>query len=96
MSSMKQPHMLEGNISVKAALLAKRRPFYKLIVDIKKRDRDTAFILKEAQKRKIIIEKKNRFDIDEEKRMEVSSPMLENELSTICQIPVMNIAFLRS
>ena len=65
MSSMKQPYMLEGNISVKAALLAKRRPFYKLIVDIKKRDRDTAFILKEAQKRKIIIEKKNRFDIDE-------------------------------
>lgn len=62
---MQKYHILEGNISVKAALQANRRVFEKIIVDEQKKDRDTNFILHEASQRKILIEQVKREVIDE-------------------------------
>lgn len=58
-------HILEGNISVKAALLAKQRTVYKLIVDAHKKDKDTSFILRKAKEAGIPIETMDREAIDE-------------------------------
>ena len=41
-------YILEGNISVKAAILAGKREVYKLYVDKKKKDKDTSYILHRA------------------------------------------------
>ena len=60
-----EQYIVEGNISVKAVLLAQKREIIKLIVDEKKKDRDTAFILREAAKRNIPMERSSREAIDE-------------------------------
>lgn len=57
-------HILEGNISVKAALLAKKRELHKIIVDLHKKDKDTAFILRKAKEANVQIERKERAEID--------------------------------
>lgn len=58
-------YILEGNISVKAALLAARREVYEIIVDQKKKDKDTAFILRTAESKQIPIKRLERAQIDE-------------------------------
>lgn len=59
-----EEYIVEGNISVKAALLADMRPVYKILVDEKKKDKDTAFILRKAEAKHILIERKRREEID--------------------------------
>ena len=41
----------EGALSVKAVMMSDRRPVIKLVVDQKKKDKDTAFILRQAAQR---------------------------------------------
>ena len=60
-----EDYILEGNISVKAALLANKRCIHKIYVDKKKKDRDTAFIIRKAKEKKIPIETHTREEIDE-------------------------------
>lgn len=60
-----EEYIVEGNISVKAVLLANMRDVYKIIVDTKKRDKDTSFILRKAKEKNIVIESKTREEIDE-------------------------------
>lgn len=60
-----ETYMVEGNISVKAVLLANRRTVTRLLVDKKKKDRDTAFILRKAKEKKVAIEYKDREEIDQ-------------------------------
>ena len=55
---------LEGALSVKAAMLAGKRTVYEIVIDEKKKDKDTAFIIREAKKRKIPICFKTRAEID--------------------------------
>lgn len=57
-------YILEGNISVKAAILAGKREVYKLYVDKKKKDKDTSYILHRAKERKIPIVFTTREEID--------------------------------
>lgn len=57
-------YILEGNISVKAALLAKKRKILKILVDKNKKDKDTAFILQKAKLAKIAIQACSREEID--------------------------------
>lgn len=57
--------ILEGNISVKAALLANRREIMEIIVDESKSDKDTRFILARAKERNIPIKMCHREAIDE-------------------------------
>lgn len=59
-----EKYLVEGNISVKAALLANMRPVYNILVDEKKKDKDTAYILRKAKEKHIAIEFKNRKTID--------------------------------
>lgn len=61
---MEEKQLLEGNISVKAALQGKKRKIYEMIVDVEKKDRDTNFILQLAKKENIVIHYKNREYID--------------------------------
>ncbi len=56
--------ILEGSLSVKAALLAGRRTVSKLYVDQKKDDKDTAFILRTASRKHIPIVRASREEID--------------------------------
>lgn len=56
--------IFEGNIAVKAAISAKRRKVFKIVVDEKKKDKDTNYILKIAQHANIPIEKTQRETID--------------------------------
>lgn len=58
-------YILEGNISVKAALQAGKRQIHKIYVDEKKKDKDTSYILREARKLSIEIETHSRDEIDE-------------------------------
>ncbi len=58
-------HILEGNISVKAAILAQRRKVEQILVDEQKHDRDTRFIIAQAAKRGIPVRKMKRTHIDE-------------------------------
>lgn len=58
-------YILEGNISVKAAILAARREITKILVDEHKHDKDTNFILRQAQDRGITIKRTTRDSIDE-------------------------------
>lgn len=55
-----EKHLLEGNISVKAALLAKRRTVYEILVDENKKDKDTNFILKQAELNHVTVTKVKR------------------------------------
>lgn len=64
MKETQTQHLLEGNISIKAALLSENRILHTLIVDKKKKDRDTLFILKEAKRKKVTIQYKSREEID--------------------------------
>ena len=48
-------YVLEGNISVKAAVLGGVRPVYEILVDEQKKDRDTTWILYRAKERDIPI-----------------------------------------
>lgn len=58
--------LVEGNISVKACILANRRDVYEVIVDEKKaKEKDTYFILKKAEERNIPVIKTTREQIDE-------------------------------
>ena len=59
-----EQYIVEGNISVKAVLLAQKRDIIKIIVDEKKKDRDTAFILRQAAQRNIPL-----MSLHREKRM---------------------------
>ena len=56
---------LEGALAVKAAILNKRRVIHEIIIDEKKDDRDTAFIVSIAKKQKLTIHFKERAAIDE-------------------------------
>ncbi len=57
-------HILEGSISVKAAILGGNRSVYELIVDHKKKDKDTSFIKHQAAARNIPVTLTNRETID--------------------------------
>lgn len=61
---MKETYILEGNISVKAAILSPYREVHKVIVDIAKKDKDTNYILAKAHEQHIPVEKKTREEID--------------------------------
>lgn len=56
--------ILEGNISVKAAILAEQREVHQIMVEKKKYNRDTRFILNQAAKRNILINECTRDEID--------------------------------
>lgn len=56
--------IVEGNISVKAALLGKKRKVHKILVDAKKKDKDTAFILHKAKEAQVDIAYVKREEID--------------------------------
>ena len=56
----------EGALSVKAVMLSGRRTVAKLIVDQRKKDKDTAFILRQAAQREIPVERWEREAIDQQ------------------------------
>ena len=56
--------IIEGNNSVKAAILGGKREIQKLFVDEKKKDRDLSFIIHQAMNHQIPIEKISRDAID--------------------------------
>ena len=55
----------EGSLSVKAVMLAGRRQIVRLVIDKKKKDKDTAFILRQAAQRNIPVERLDRDKIDQ-------------------------------
>ncbi len=55
----------EGNLSVKAALLAGNRTVKEIWIDAKKKDRDISFIENQAKKRNVAVKKVERSKIDE-------------------------------
>lgn len=57
-------HLLEGKISVKAALASSFREVKEIIIDEKKKDRDCAYIIRKAKENNIIVTRKKREDID--------------------------------
>lgn len=59
-----EKYLVEGNISVKACLLANRRNVYEIYVDEKKKDRDTSFLLRQAQLKEIPIHRVKREQIE--------------------------------
>lgn len=56
--------ILEGNISVKAAILAKRRIIHEIMIEKKKYSKDTRFIIKQAMQQNISIHECERKEID--------------------------------
>jgi 23S rRNA (guanosine2251-2'-O)-methyltransferase len=56
--------IIEGNVSVKAALMGEKREVQKIYVDEKKQDKDTAWILHRAEERHVAILRKKREEID--------------------------------
>ena len=62
---MNEDLILEGNISVKAALLANVRTVYEIVVDEHKNDKDTRFILAKAYEAGVEVRKVQRAVIDE-------------------------------
>lgn len=58
----------EGALSVKAVMMSGRRPVIKLVIDQKKKDKDTAFILRQAAQRQIPVERWPREKIDQQGR----------------------------
>ena len=59
-----ETYIVEGNISVKAVLQAKRRVVQRIVVDAKKKDKDTSYILRLAKKQGITIQAAQRAEID--------------------------------
>lgn len=57
--------ILEGNISVKAAILAEQREIQQIMIEKKKYNRDTRFILNQAMKRNIKIQECTRDEINQ-------------------------------
>ena len=57
-------HLLEGKISVKAALLSNYRKVDKIIMSVDKKDKETNFIQKKAQQLQVAVEYKEREEID--------------------------------
>lgn len=57
--------IVEGSLSVKAVLLAKNRVVNEVLVDEKKMDKDTNFILAKAYEQKIKVTKVHRDEIDQ-------------------------------
>ena len=60
-----EKYLVEGNISVKACLLANRRDVYEIYVDKKKKDKDIAFILRQAENKNVTIHRVDREKIEE-------------------------------
>ena len=56
--------ILEGNVSVKAAVMGSCRNVTKLIIDREKHDRDTAFIIHRAEEKNIPVEYVSRAEAD--------------------------------
>ena len=54
----------EGALSVKAALLAGRREVKEIWIDEKKKDRNTAFLVRSATQRKVVVKRLSREKID--------------------------------
>ncbi len=61
---MEEQLLLEGNISVKAALLAKKRKVIEVLADETKQDKDTRFILAKAHEAGVLVRKTTREEID--------------------------------
>ncbi|MEG0823694.1 MAG: RNA methyltransferase [Erysipelotrichaceae bacterium] len=59
-----EQYILEGNISVKAAILSNKRTIYKVLIDSSKKDKDSNYILAKAYERNIEVIKTNREEID--------------------------------
>lgn len=59
-----EKYLVEGNISVKACLLANRREVFEIYVDKKKKDKDTYYILKQAELRNVPVIQKTREEIE--------------------------------
>lgn len=57
-------HILEGKISVKAALFSPYRKVEKIIMDATKKDRDSSFIIRKAKEKKVPVEFLEREKID--------------------------------
>ena len=57
--------ILEGSLSVKAALQNNRRQVIQLLIDEKKKDRDTAYILHLAKEKKIPVKRMKREELNE-------------------------------
>ena len=60
-----EKYIVEGKISVKAVLQAKRRKVFEIIADEKKKDKDTFYILHLAQEQNIPVRKLKREEIDQ-------------------------------
>lgn len=58
-------YLFEGNISVKAALLANRRRVYEILAEEEKKDRDTMWILHQAQARGVAVRRIKREAINQ-------------------------------
>lgn len=58
-------YLFEGALSVKAVLLANKRVVEQVVIDDKKQDKDTAFIIKVAKAKGIDVKRANRDAIDE-------------------------------
>ena len=57
--------IIEGNVSVKAALIGGRREVIKIYVDATKKDKDTSWILHRAEEKNVEIVRCKREEIDE-------------------------------
>ena len=56
--------LFEGSIAVKAAMLSGNRDVHEIIIDSKRKDKDTAFIKRQAESRNIPVTLKSREEID--------------------------------
>lgn len=56
--------LFEGALSVKAVILAGKRNVFCVMIDEKKKDRDTAFLIRKAQEKKIPVKRMPREKID--------------------------------
>lgn len=59
-----EEYIVEGNISVKAVLMAGRRKVSRILVDQQKKDKDTAYILHRAKEQHVEIIQRNREEIN--------------------------------
>ena len=60
-----EKYLVEGNISVKACLLANRREVYEIYIDEKKKDKDLAYIIRQAQNKNVPVYRVSREKIEE-------------------------------
>ena len=56
--------IIEGNVSVKAAVLGNKRSVERVIVDEKKHDKDTSWILHRCEEKNISVVHRTREEID--------------------------------